>query len=359
MKNFILLFFILHSGPSYPVEVQSQNKLSEYQLKNQYAKNEKISASKSEKKLIIIKVKKGMSFHQVAELLKTAGLIDNIFYFKFLAWFRGEMTKIKSGEYAFEPGISNQSILNILVSGKIQLHKITFPEGYNIYEIARDLEKQNFLKAKDFLSVCHDSHFIEKLLGEKRNSLEGYLFPDTYYLPQPIDAKHLIKQMVKSFFTVYEQVKIKNSKRKIQLNRHETVILASIVEKETGLAKERALIASVFYNRLKKRMRLESDPTILYGMMKKAGGLVPLNIRKKDILQKTPYNTYRISALPKGPISNPGEKALKAVFEPELSDFLYFVSRNDGSHVFSKTYKEHKKNVEIYQKSLIRKRKRR
>ena len=357
MKIFILLFFILHPSESYSIKVHNQSNLLEYKLKNQYAKNEKISASKSEKELIIIKVKKGMSFHQVAELLKAAGLINNIFYFKFLAWFRGEMTKIKSGEYAFEQGVSNRSILDTLVSGKIQLHKITFPEGYNMYEIARDLEKQNFLKAKDFLSVCHDPNLIEKLLGEKRNSLEGYLFPNTYYLPQPIEAKHLVKQMVKSFFTVYEQVKIKNSNRKMHLNRHETVILASIVEKETGLAKERALIASVFYNRLKRRMRLESDPTILYGMMKNVGGLVPLNIRKRDILQKTPYNTYRISSLPKGPISNPGEKALKAVFEPEQSSFLYFVSRNDGSHVFSKTYQEHKKNVEIYQKSLIRKKK--
>ena len=348
LSYLFLLFIFLSSGNIF--SIGNDNKIPSFKQSkiNPYKKENPL-----EKKRKVIRVKKGMSFHRVAELLKKEKLIKSVFYFKLLAWIRNDITKIKSGQYVFKPGTSNQHILNILVSGKAYLHKITFPEGYNMYEIARDLEKKGLLRAHKFLSFCHDPDFINELLGEKVPSLEGYLFPDTYYLLQPTDPKQLIQQMVEAFFKAYQPLK----KDKIELNRQEIVTLASIVEKETGKAEERALIASVFYNRLKKGMRLESDPTILYGMMKKAGGLVPLNIRKKDILKKTPYNTYRIFSLPLGPISNPGKKALQAVLNPEKSSFFYFVSRNDGSHVFSKTYLEHKKNVEIYQKSLIRKKK--
>ena len=312
-----------------------------------------------EQETSLIHIEKGMSVNKVAKILKEAKLINNIFYFKFLAWLSGNSTKIKSGEYAFKKNISSREILSTLVKGKVYLHPITFPEGYNIFEMAKALEKKKFLKRKDFISLCHDLDFIYALLGEKRNSLEGYLFPDTYYVPRPAHPRLLIRNMVEAFLRVYNKLSQEGSlsagSGPMRLSRHEVVILASIVEKETGRAEERNLIASVFYNRLQKKMRLESDPTILYGMMKEVGDLVPLNIRKKDILRKTPYNTYRISGFPAGPISNPGEHSLKAVFKPENSSFLYFVSRNNGSHVFSKTYEEHKKAVDRYQRALRKK----
>ena len=314
------------------------------------------SDQKTEEDLIVIHIKKGMSLHSVSEFLKEKGLIKSVFYFKVLAWLRGKSTKLQSGEYAFQRHTPAWEILNVIVEGKTRLYRITFPEGYNIYEMAELLEAEHSLKKEAFISLCHNTDLIYELLKEKRSSLEGYLFPDTYYFPQPVDPKQLISRMVQGFLKVYDRLSGRGTRQAgsdyLRLTRHEAVILASIVEKETGRAEERALIASVFYNRLKKKMRLESDPTVLYGMMQEAGSLIFLNIQKKDLLRKTPYNTYRVSGFPAGPVSNPGAGALKAVFEPEQSPFFYFVSRNDGSHVFSKTYREHKKAVDRYQRKL-------
>ena len=319
-----------------------------------------------------IYIEKGMSLDQVAQLLKEKGLIKSGFYFKLLARIQGKSEQVKSGEYVFQKKLSSQEILNVLVRGQTRLYRVTFPEGYNMYEMANLLDKGQFLKKEAFIALCQNPDFVYEILGEQRLDLEGYLFPDTYYIPRSIRPKVLIQQMVQNFFKTYEsinteglphgvlqerqQVRHDGSHEKQRkgpvgtLSRHELVILASIVEKETGLSQERPLIAGVFYNRLKKGMRLESDPTILYGMMREKGGLVELNIRKKDILRKTPYNTYRIPRFPIGPIGNPGAGALKAVLEPAQSAFLYFVSRNDGSHVFSKNYKAHQKAVDRYQK---------
>ncbi len=317
-------------------------------------KNLKANLSSLSEEEITLHIRKGMSLDEVARLLKAKGLLRSVFYFKMWASLKGASKKIKSGEYVFKKNVSSREILATLVEGRVKLYPITFPEGYNIYEMALALEKKGFLKKKDFLSLSQNPEFVYELLKEKRPSLEGYLFPDTYHIPRPLDPKKLLYKMTKKFFTVYGEVSRKTVKtpgtRGIKLTRHEALILASIVEKETGATQEREKIASVFYNRLKKGMRLESDPTILYGMMWERGGLIPLNIRKKDILRKTPYNTYRISGFPAGPIGNPGEGALRAVFEPENSPFFYFVSRNDGTHVFSKTYQEHERAVDRFQR---------
>ncbi len=294
----------------------------------------------------VIHIKKGMSLHQVAQEMKSKELIQSVLRFKLLAWLRGASMKIQSGEYELQVNSSMSEILDTLVTGKIYLHKVTFPEGYNLFEMGDLLEKGGFLNRREFLDVSHNSWWIFRLLKSRIDSLEGYLFPDTYYIPRPISAKHLTHQMVQRFFSVYS--KLNQESLALQLTRHQVVILASIVEKETGKGWERPLIASVFYNRLKKQMRLESDPTILYGLLKETG-VMPFNIRKKDILRKTAYNTYRISGFPAGPITNPGKEALKAVLEPKSSSFLYFVSRNDGTHVFSKTYREHQKAVRYWQ----------
>ena len=303
---------------------------------------------------ILLKIEKNSTFKQIAELLKKKGLIKNTFIFTAYAWLLGESTKIQAGEYVFKKDTSPQIILDKLVKGEVHLYPLTFPEGYNMYEIAEVLEKKHSVDQEEFLSLCQNPDFIYELLQEKVDSLEGYLFPETYKVPHPIDTRSLIRQMVQNFFKAYNEVsnkgQIKASLKEVILNPHEAVILASVVEKETGLPQERALIAGVFYNRLNKKMRLESDPTILYGMMREKGGLVTLNIRKKNILKKTPYNTYRIKRLPYGPIANPGKEALKAVFNPKPSSYLYFVSRNNGSHVFSKTYEEHKKAVDKFQR---------
>ena len=319
-------------------------------------KDENTSAPSAHQR--VVHIKKGTSLHQVAEELKQLGLIKSVVGFKMLAWFRRASMKIKSGEYTLQVGASSSEILDILVSGKARLYKITFPEGYNLFEIADLLEQGGFLNKERFIYLTHRRRWIASLLNENLDSLEGYLFPDTYHISKPIAPKLLIRRMVGRFLSVYSKLNSTFSPvdRPMLLNRHKLVILASIVEKETGVARERPLIASVFYNRLQRRMRLESDPTILYGLLKETG-IMPVNIRRKDIIKKTPYNTYRIGAWPAGPIANPGEDALKAVFKPHRSSYLYFVSKNNGTHVFSKTYREHIRAVDRYQKQFFKKKK--
>ena len=416
MKSLILCFFISFSTFAFAKIEKSQNtgkapvarSVSEEAEKgkapvarsvNKEAEKGKapVARSVSEERLnpgeVLVVVEKGMFLDEVARMLKQKELIRNVFYFKLLARIKNAGQKIRSGEYVFEKDMGHLTILNILISGKVKLYPVVFPEGYNMYEMAELLDKRGFLNKEEFLSLCQSSDFIYTLLNENLDSLEGYLFPETYYVSRPVSPKRLIRKMVENFLNTYNQLKEEDKevtllssstkninplakvfkvggKREVEVDsamqtkvkninlkkqnftKHQVVILASIVEKETGLAKERGLISGVFYNRLIRGMRLESDPTILYGMMREAGGLVPLNIRKKDILRKTSYNTYRISGLPAGPITNPGADSLKAVFQPEVSHFLYFVSRNDGSHVFSNTYEEHKKAVNFYQKKI-------
>ncbi len=305
---------------------------------------------------VLIQIEKGMSLGEVAQDLKKKGLIKSVLYLKFWAWLKNQSRSIKFGEYLLRRGHSEREILNILVSGKTRLYKITFPEGMHLFEMAQQLEKDHFLQAKDFIQWSQNPDWIQKLLGEKLPSLEGYLFPDTYHLSRPILAQTVIEKMVKNFLKVYSQIERQQQNSNHFLTRQEIIILASIVEKETGIKEERDLISSVFHNRLRKKMRLESDPTILYGMMKKQGIFsLPKNIRRKDILEKTDYNTYRLKRFPAGPIGNPGKAALLAVFQAKKSPYLFFVSRGDGSHVFSETFSEHKKAVDKFQRKIKRK----
>ena len=306
----------------------------------------------------VIHIRKGMSLNQVAKEIKQLGILKSIWRFQLLAWWRRASMRIQSGEYELRIGSSPSEVLNILVNGNVRLHKVTFPEGYNLFEMADVLARGGFVEKERFIYFSHNKRWISGLGIGKVDSLEGYLFPDTYYISRPIRPEALIRQMVQRFSSVYNRLKRKHffTDRPVPLTRHQLVILASIVEKETGAAKERPLIASVFFNRLKRGMRLESDPTILYGMLKETG-VMPVNIRKKDILRRTAYNTYKLSGWPAGPIANPGEAALRAVFAPAISPYLYFVSRNDGTHVFSKTYREHKRAVNRWQKKIVMKKK--
>ena len=299
-----------------------------------------------------VRIEKGWSLHHVAKTLKQSGLLKSTACFKVLAWWRQDSTRLQAGDYVFSVGANPWKILDVLVKGKTRLYSITFPEGYNLYEMADLLEKNNFFKKEKFISLSLNPDLARRLLGENSDSLEGYLFPDTYRVTKFVEPQALIQMMTARFFEIYSTLK---GKPPLSLSRKNLVTLASIVEKETGAPAERSRIAGVFYNRLKRNMRLESDPTILYGMMRQKGSLIELNIRKKDILKRNAYNTYRLKGFPAGPISNPGLKALQAVFQPETHNFLFFVSRNDGTHVFSNTFKEHQKAVNRWQKSLLKK----
>lgn len=257
---------------------------------------------------------------------------------------------LKPGEYFVEAGQTLKSVIKDLATGKVILYKVTIPEGYNLYEIAQTLEDKGILKDKQkFISYATRAGSYNKSLLKNHESLEGYLYPATYKFSKNMKVTDIVYEMTQSHLENYADVLKENSLPK-GYTKHQIISLASVVEKETGASWERPIIASVFWNRLKKRMRLQSDPTTIYGQWVKTGERL-FNIRKKHLLEKNEYNTYKISGIPVGPIANPGREAIEAVLNPKKTPYFYFVSKNDGTHYFSKTYKEHTEAVRRFQLS--------
>lgn len=288
-------------------------------------------------------VNSGEGFATVNGRLSREKIVNSPRIFHRYAQFTKKMGKLKVGTYKIPSGATMEEVLEILTEGVPILDRFTVPEGKNLYQVADILESNKLVKAKDFIKVCKDPSIIKELLGFSAPSLEGYLFPETYLIPPNISAKEVARMMVKEFKKQTKNLELKRP----NMDAHEIVILASIVEKETGAAWERPTIAGVYLNRLKKRMRLQADPTTIYGIWENYNG----NLKKKHLLEKTPYNTYKISGLPLGPIANPSLKAIEAVLKPKDHDYIYFVSKNDGTHVFTSTYKEHNKAVDYWQRN--------
>jgi UPF0755 protein len=284
----------------------------------------------------------GQSLKEVAGELERREIITSRTLFILWAQTMGYSKKIKAGEYRLGPQRTPIRILEKLTKGAIITHSVTIPEGFTNKQIAELLEKRGLVDKKRFLALTDDAA-IATQYGISSPSLEGYLYPDTYQFGRGISASASIDTMVKRFRQVVDP--LKSRAEELGMEMQKVIILASIVEKETGVPEERPMIASVFLNRLKRRMRLESDPTVIYGLKDFNG-----NLTRKDLLKPTPYNTYIIRHLPPGPIANPGLDSIKAVLNPAKTDYLYFVSKNDGSHYFSRTLAEHNRAVEIYQK---------
>ncbi|MBI5893749.1 MAG: endolytic transglycosylase MltG [Deltaproteobacteria bacterium] len=298
-----------------------------------------------EKIVKTIFIPQGASFRIIAKELETSGIITDADKFSMLAEFKGALKKIKAGEYEFTTGMFPVQVLEKLVKGEVKEYNITIPEGYNIMEIAETLDAQGFVKKNDFIARAADKTFIASFKIDG-TSFEGYLFPDTYRLTKGMTVDDIIKKMVSRFNEVYSEIKGSRVQWfKGHMTTKEIVTLASIIEKETGAPEERPLISAVFHNRLKKGMRLDSDPTVIYGIKNFNG-----NITKKDLETKTDYNTYRIYGLPPGPIANPGKASLEAAINPANESYLYFVAKNNGTHYFSKDIKEHNRAVNVYQK---------
>ena len=256
--------------------------------------------------------------------------------------------KVKAGEYEVSAHMTPYQILQQITSGVSVVHPVTIKEGENIYEIAKDLAAKKLISSEDeFISLAKDQNFIQSIpgfKGEFPKSLEGYLFPETYFFNKTQSTQDIAKQMLRHFFEYWTKDKTQRAEE-LGMNLHQIVTLASMIEKETGATAERPLISSVFHNRLKQGMRLQSDPTTIYGMWSRYQG----NIHKSDLLEKNDYNTYQISGLPIGPISNPGRASLDAALYPSTSTYLYFVSQNDGTHQFSVQYTDHLKAVQKFQ----------
>lgn len=295
---------------------------------------------------IIYEVTQGKSFMAVARDLETSGIIVNAKMFSIYAKFSNMRSQMKAGEYLFRTNMNPDEVLNVLISGKSIERKITIPEGLNIYEISQLLDEQKIVKEKDFLRLIKDQKFIESLLGEKLESLEGYLYPETYLFTKFTTAEELIGKMVKQALENYNEV-VPDGKSWIG-SRHAFFTFSSLVEKESGSPEDRPLVASVFKNRINKKMRLQTDPTILYGIADLTG-VLKNNITKEDILSPNRYNTYTIDGLPPGPIANPGIESMRAALNPSETNFLYFVSRNDGTTQFSENLQEHNSSVKKFQ----------
>lgn len=287
-------------------------------------------------------VKNGDTFPQINSRLAKDGLISNTRVFHRYAQFKGVLTKFRAGSYTIPRGAKMSDVLDTLVFGQPNLTSMTIPEGKNMYEIAKLVDASGITSEEEFLKAVKHPDIIS-YLQIQATSLEGYLYPETYRFAPNTPAKEVVKTMVDLFRKRTEDIDWDHP----FLNKHQVVILASVVEKETGAKVERPAIAGVFTNRLKKRMRLESDPTTIYGIWSRYKG----NIRKDDLLEMTPYNTYKVPALPAGPISNPSLEAIKAVLNPEENDYIFFVSKNDGTHAFTRTYQEHVEAVNVWQRN--------
>jgi len=295
----------------------------------------------------VVVIPDGSTFQQVADLLEREGLIKSSSVFVFLGKSQSADRKVHAGEYELNPGMTPAEILAKLLTGQVLLHSVTIPEGLTIVQIADLVSQQGLTDRAEFLRLAKDREFIASL-GIKAETLEGYLYPDTYKFPRGVKAREVLIAMV-------EQLKqelgpdLLARMQELKMTMHEVLTLASVIEKETGASDERQEISAVFHNRLKKRIPLQSDPTVIYGLPAFDG-----NLHKKDLSSPSPYNTYRVQGLPPGPIANPGIEAIRATLYPSDSRSLYFVSRNDGTHQFSATLIEHNKAVEKYQKRPFR-----
>jgi UPF0755 protein len=234
-------------------------------------------------------------------------------------------------------------ILNKLVSGDVDYRRFSLPEGYSIFQAAELLEQKGYFTGAEFLEKCRDRAVLVRL-GVKEESVEGYLYPATYNLSRGGNVEQLISQMIEQFERRFAELTAKKG-GEAGLSRHAIVTLASLIEKEAVSSEEKPLISSVFHNRLKIGMPLQSDPTAVYGLRAFAG-----KISRADIERRSPYNTYLIKGLPPGPIGNPGAEALEAALHPADTNYLYFVARQDGTHQFSRTLEEHNRAVHRYLK---------
>ncbi len=290
----------------------------------------------------VVWIKPGQSFSGTVAQLQKAGLVQHPKRFRWLAYLKGDERRIRAGEYVLRSSMSPGAMLDTLVRGETLLHKVVIPEGSTVFEIGQALERAGLVSEEAFFQAASDPGLI-KALGIEGHTFEGYLFPETYHFPKGVTAEQIIKKMVADFHLVFTPAWTERA-HAMGFTTHQVVTLASIVEKETSKPEERPLIAAVFLNRLKRRIRLESDPTVIYGIKEFDG-----NLTRKDLKTMSPYNTYRIKGLPPGPIANPGRASIEAVLYPSEEPYLYFVSKNDGSHHFSPTLREHNQMVRRYQ----------
>jgi len=292
---------------------------------------------------IVFEVPRGARLATVARELQRAGAIRSAYTFQLLARVTGRGAALRAGEYALSPSLAADEVLEKLASGKVMTHRVVLPEGLTLREVAARFEAAGLVSAEEFVAVASDPT-LPLRLGVDGTTLEGYLFPETYELAKGLAAREIVRLMVEQFLSVWRRLEPLAAQK--ALSMREVVVLASLVEKETGAHEERPLVAAVFLNRLARGMRLETDPAVIYGIADFDGNLRRVHLEDAG----NPYNTYRFAGLPPGPIANPGEASLRAVVDPADAEYLFFVARKDGTHHFSRSYGEHVRAVERYQR---------
>jgi UPF0755 protein len=285
----------------------------------------------------------GATLDGVASSLHTRGLIRNERNFVLMVRWKGEAGSLRAGEYLLSPALDAEEVLERLVAGNVRTHPVALPEGLTLAEIAVRLDDAGLADADAFLAEARSPE-VARELGIEADGLEGYVYPETYRMARGLPTRTVVETLVAPIQELWPE--LAPAAEELGLSMHQVVTLASIIEKETAVAEERPLISAVFHNRLKRGMRLETDPTVIYGIPDFDG-----NLRRAHLEDATnPYNTYQNRGLPPGPIASAGEAALRAAVAPADVPYIFFVSRNDGTHVFSKTYREHVNAVNRYQR---------
>jgi UPF0755 protein len=297
-----------------------------------------------------VTIRQGASSSEIGRQLAAAQVVRDPRLFRGALWWTGRGRSLKAGEYRFDHPLTPLEVLDVLVRGDVFTLRLTFPEGLNIEEMAKLYESHGFGRGAEFVEAARNAKRIRGL-DDKASDLEGYLFPETYALPRHIPAARLIDLIVDRFLSVYDDEM--RARAKVEgLTTRQVVTLASLIEKETGKPEERPLVAAVYRNRMKIGMPMQADPTVVYALLK--ARRYDGNIRREDLSLDSPYNTYKYPGLPPGPIASPGKASLEAALMPAAAPYLYFVSRNDGSHEFARTLDEHNRNVQKYQIQYFR-----
>jgi UPF0755 protein len=299
---------------------------------------------------VFVEIPEGSGTASIARRLIEAGVVRNETLFRAAVWAGGAGRRLQAGEYRFDRAASPREVVDRIARGDVHLRSITFREGLTIRQMAALFAEKGFGPAQAFLTAASSPERI-RALDPAASDLEGYLFPDTYALPRNATADALVDRMVAQARKALSPELLARAGER-GLSVRELVTLASLVEKETGTPEERRLVAAVYSNRLRIGMGLQCDPTVIYALER--SGRYDGNLRRADLSIDSPYNTYRYAGLPPGPIAAPGRASLDAAASPADVPFLYFVSRNDGSHAFASTLDEHNRNVQQYQVQYFR-----
>jgi len=279
---------------------------------------------------------------EIVDILDRAGVVKNKFFFSLLALSKGVAGHIKAGEYELSTSMTPAQISDKIAKGNIKVHRVTIPEDYTLKQIADLLEADQLVSAENFFNVATDPDFLSSV-NIQTSSAEGYLYPDTYDFNRAMTTREIVRIMVTQFWKKVTPQMVKRA-HDLGLTTNQFITLASLIGKESGYTEEKANISAVFHNRMKKGMRLQSDPTAVYSLNRYQS-----IVKRRHLDNDTPYNTYKIYGLPPGPIANPGLDSLSAALYPAPVNYLYFVSNNDGTHYFSTNLTAHARAVLMYQ----------